>query len=826
MIVGVSRTPLAALLLLGSLSSVGCGDDSAASATYHATVRWTENRVPHVLADDVPSAAFGQGYAFAGLGGCVLADQVVKVRSERASFFGPGPSGVFVDSDFAHLALGIYEEARALYPQQPEDVRAVIAGYVAGYNRYLRLHGASLPCAGQPWLRPISELDLFAYYLELSTFASGRALQPLILAAQPPTVAARTMPTLSYDEIQAHRPGSNGWAIGSERSANGQGMLLANPHFPWEGELKLYESHLRVPGQLDVYGASLMGVVGVLIGFNQDVAWTHTVSNGKRFVLYELQLDPSDPTRYIYDGQSRAMDKRVLEVSVKQADGTLAKSNRTFYRTHWGPMVMLPPVGWTTQTAFTVRDTNASNPAIVSQILSSNRADSLESLQRVHDEVSGLPWVNTMAVDRQGRAWYVDSSATPDLSAETQAAWTQRTQTDLLTGLLAASGLVLLPGNDSRFEWVEEPGARTPGLVPVAKAPRLERRDFVFNSNDSHWLTNPLAPLTGFSLMYGPERTPRTPRTRMNATMLLDEDGSWSGADRRFDLDELGAAVFSNRGLVAEQLRDAVVARCRTATAPVPYQGAAVELGGACDALAAWDLRLDLGSTGALLWREFLGEFSSEETKDAGALWAQPFDPGAAGGDALAAVRTPRGLAAAVAPLGEDRVLRGLAGAVVRLRQASLSVTSSVGAGQFAARGGGRIGIHGGIEREGVINLVIYTNNLLSTATPARPRGPLINPETGLTSDGYVVNTGSSFVMAMQFTERGPKARALLTYGQSDNQSSPYYVDQTRRFSAKQWREVAIDEVAIASDPALLVEEVSEPYTTVVPLSTSTSISR
>jgi acyl-homoserine-lactone acylase len=762
-----------------------------------------------VLAADLPSAAFGQGYAFASLGGCVLADQILKVRSERAQFLGPGTGDAFVNSDFAHLALGIYRDAETTYPQQSPEVQAVVAGYVAGFNRFVELHRSRLPCAAEPWLRQISEVDLFAHYLELSTFASGRALQEMILAAQPPTVAGRVMPTTTLDEVRAHRPGSNGWAIGSERSANGKGMLLANPHFPWEGELKLYESHLRVPGKLDVYGASLLGVVGVLIGFTNDVAWTHTVSNGHRFTLYQLQLDPTNPTAYIYDGKSRAMEARPLSVSVRQADGSQLVRTRTMYRSHFGPMVMLPPVGWTTATAFTVRDTNASNPAIVAQILGSDRATSLADLQRVHDEVSGLPWVNTMAVDKEGHAWYVDSSATPDLSAETLARWNQLRQTDPLTGFLAASGLVLLPGNDSRYEWVAEAGARTPGLVPVRNAPRLERTDFVFNANDSHWLSNPLAPLTGFSPMYGPERTARTPRTRMNARMLLDEDGTWSGADHRFDLAELQAAAFSNRGLLAELLRDAVVTRCRAATAPVPYEGQPVDLTEACNVLAAWDRRIDLDSVGAVLWREFLGDYSSADTMDAGALFAEPFDAGT--GDAMAAVRTPRGLAPAAAAAAEDRVLRALAGAVVRLRRAGLTPTSKVGAAQYTVRGGVRVPIHGGIDREGVTNLVIYTNNLLSTVAPATKRGPLVNPATGLTSSGYFVNTGSSFVMALQYTDQGPEARAVLTYGQSDNPENPHFVDQTQQFSAKQWRTVKLTEAAIKGDPELSMEEVSAP---------------
>ena len=70
-------------------------------------------------------------------------------------------------------------------------------------------------------------------------------------------------------------------------------MLLANPHFPWEGELRFWESHLMIPGEVNVYGAALTGLPGVQIGFNDAIAWSHTVSSGHRFTLYRYDLDPA-----------------------------------------------------------------------------------------------------------------------------------------------------------------------------------------------------------------------------------------------------------------------------------------------------------------------------------------------------------------------------------------------------------------------------------------------------------------------------------------------------------------------------------------------------
>jgi acyl-homoserine lactone acylase PvdQ len=131
--------------------------------------------------------------------------------------------------------------------------------------------------------------------------------------------------------------GSNGWAIGSELSDSGGGMLLANPHFPWEGEKRLWESHLTLTtGELDVYGATLSGVPGVLIGFNDAVAWTHTVSAGHRFTLYELTLTPESPTTYVYGDETREMSGEELTVEVLREDGSVEKITRTMWKSTTG----------------------------------------------------------------------------------------------------------------------------------------------------------------------------------------------------------------------------------------------------------------------------------------------------------------------------------------------------------------------------------------------------------------------------------------------------------------------------------------------------------
>ncbi len=107
---------------------------------------------------------------------------------------------------------------------------------------------------------------------------------------------------------------SNAVAIGSQDTAAGDGLLLYNPHFPWEGPDRLWVAQLTVPGQYDEEGSTVAGIPLVLFGFNQDVAWTHTSSTDFHFTLYQLKLVPGDPTSYLVDGQRHKMTSQTVVV--------------------------------------------------------------------------------------------------------------------------------------------------------------------------------------------------------------------------------------------------------------------------------------------------------------------------------------------------------------------------------------------------------------------------------------------------------------------------------------------------------------------------------
>ena len=788
------------------------GDDSTpgpdpydvAVGPYSVDVRWTAYGVPHILADDFGSLGYGMGYAFARDHVCVLADQVVRARSERSMYFGAGEDDANLNQDFGWLGLGVYRDAEAGFLSLPAEIQADIIGYAAGYDRYIADHAADLPdaCRGADWVKPITHIDLFAYYLVLAENASGAVFVDAVGSAAPPSQARRSAPPPASCWTDARYPkiGSNGWALGRDKSADGSAMLMSNTHFPSEGELQWHESQLTIPGVMNVYGASLMGVPVINLGFNEDVAWTHTVSYTPRFTAVLLSLDPDNPLRYRYGDGWQDILAEAHQIQVMQADGSMATVSRDLYRSPWGPVLNAPALGWNALWAIALQDANAGNLNITETWLGFNLATSLDDMETAA-KLGGVPWVHLLAADKTGEVLYADPGAAPNWSPEAEARYPEWLQEQPVAALFDDYGAITVDGSDPVFEWVEEPGTRVPGLVPYEKAPKVRRTDFVLNANDNYWMPNPQAPLTGAPYLFGAVETPRAARTRMNLRFASETGpGTGSGEDGKFTLDELEGTILSGRGVIAEEVRADVVARCAGAD-PVtieggPGRGVLVDVTDACATLAGWGGTVRLDDPGAVLWREFIGSgvFGWEDTNDGGLLFAVPFDP-------VDPVGTPRGLAPAPEE-GADPVLEALARAAWQLGQVGFAVDATYRDTQFMTRGDARYPVPGATYWEGVIQIATYevgNGTLLPTA--AHPAD--VNTLTSLTTDGYQMNNGNSFVLTAELTQSGPHARALLTYSESEDPSSPHFADQTAAYGDERLRPVLFTEEEILADPAL-----------------------
>ncbi len=751
---------------------------AVAAPPLRATIRWTSHGVAHVVAKDVGGLGFGQGYAMAEGHVCTIADVIVRVRGERARWLGAGDGEVHLRSDLANRHLDFLGRARADWAAMSSDSRALLDGFAAGYNRWLADHPpATRPaaCKDAAWVQPIRGEDVAAHSLSTQALASTRFLEDAIATAAPGS-ATGALPA---------RPrglASNAWALGGERTTSGGGILVANPHFPWEGDLQLHEIHLTIPGDLDVYGVTLIGIPGVLMGVTPRHAWSHTYSASTHMVVYRLALDASSALRYRHGDQLLPIIPVRHTVDVRKPDGTLGAETRTLYRSAVGPMLATAATAWDGPGgfAFTVQDVAASGPFSLDQYLGMARARSRAEFERA---LTGhrTPFVNTVYADAGGDALYVDGSRVPALTEAAVGGWSlART---LVPAVEAAwrRGLVVLDGSNPLFDLVTD-DPRAPGAVPFGEVPRILRRDVVMNANDSYRFTHLADPGAAAprSPLWGDDAERPSPRTLANLALLRPDDLAW-GSDRTATLDEAAAALLSNRSFTWERLRDEVLAAC----APIRPKSP-------CAVLARWDGRFAPDSRGATLWRELITELA----RDGSVPWKRGFDR-------QAPQLTPDGLDRTPEEIG-----RAIVAAAARLPRA-MPADGALGAAQYAPRGGARIPVAGGDELDGVANVVSW-RDFNFTTLPRERRSSPVSP-SGLTADGYPVNYGSSFVLAAELTPAGARARALLTYGNSSDPASPHYRDQLEGFARGQLRPVLLTEAEIVADPAYRVQELVSP---------------
>jgi acyl-homoserine-lactone acylase len=817
-----------------------------------ATIRRTTNGIPHISADNLESAAFGMGYSQAQDLVCYLADAFVKARSERAKYFGPGPGNIHIINDFSYLAQRIRSGAAADFAAMTDESRAMVLGFTAGYNKYVRdTAPGDLPpeCRNGPWVFEIEPADLVAHYRIVAQYASGDLFATgAVFIAVPPGVDPTPVPVAAVEDpavfdifeqtpMLARRHAgerddyvdtglaSNAWGIGSELSETGRGALLANPHFPYTGVRRFFESQVTVPEFINIRGAGLHGTPIPLIGFNENLGWSHTVSTSRRFTLYELTLKDGDPLTYIKAGVEKPITVETFEIQVNVGAPEPITVARDFYFSEYGPMLAADAVtggglsawggpGTVGQpAAYSYRDANANTNGLLDTWLRMGQARNLDEFQTVFKECRGTLWVNTTYADDQGNAFYIDSSSVPNLSPIALGVIAAKRQASPAYNALFNAGLTLLDGNNIRDDWVV--GRCGIGLVPYEGKPKLVRSDFVQNSNDSYWATNVGQPLEGYSPLYGPERSALNPRTRIGTHMLLNPtdpgfaDGAPAGQDGLFGAEELYRVIVNNRSWYAEEFLDELRARCTAAGATeINLAGGGTRsVASACAVLADWDGVYDLDSVGAHVFRVFIVDYRSKF----GTHLTVPFDPA----DPVGTPGVPAPLDAG--DIANDPMLVSLAAGLDRLDLGGIAYDARLGDVQYFQPSGGvppggtpmdlgpSFPWHGGDgSLDGAFNAigVVNRNTAEDTLLP-RVNPPQIPTTAGLSAtagQGWRMARGTSWHFGLEFTDQGPRGFGLVSYSQSVDPDSPFFNDQNARYSDKNFRPLLFTEAEIAAN--------------------------
>jgi acyl-homoserine-lactone acylase len=762
---------------------VSAPESETPQANFKTQIRWTSYGIPHVKADDWAGMGYGFAYATATDGVCVVAHDVMTVNGDLSRFVGPENGNL--QSDIFHRGLLTTDRLLAFSAEQSANEHEFSRGYTAGYNRYLRDHADDLPaaCAGKPWVQEITQDDLVRLTMGVGIRYGLGWFQKSIASATPPgepladlepgsvsladnPLADNPMADNRYDfEIGI---GSNAVALGRDVTESGRGVLFGNPHYPWRGSSRFHMIHTTIPGELDVMGVSLLTTNRVAIGFNKDIAWSHTVSTALRFTLYELQLNPENPMEYKYGDVYRPIVESGVDIDVVDEDGNTETRQQSIYLTHYGAVVMSQALPWNTEVAYAIRDVNVNNTRNMATYDALNVAESIDDIEAAIS-MQGVPWTNTIAADRHGTAYYADISVTPNVDAELL----DRCR---VTVKNLPARVVVLNGANPGCEWKNDSRSAVAGALPAQEMPRIRRNDYVTNSNDSYWLSNPDAPLEGYSPIIGPERTARTLRTRAGLNFVQQK----LAEKEKLGPQDLQSIIYSQRNYAAEILLDDVLQLCEENGGPVALENTTVkmEITPACAALAGWDRHQGNDSRGAQVWTEFWR--TARKIPD---VYAVPFDVNNP-------VHTPTGIA-----IDNDEVAaavrQALANAQITLQDAGIALDARWGDVQFAERKGERIAIPGGHGWAGMFGMI----------------------EADLQKDkGYTpIKHGNSFIQVISWDRDGNlDPRGMLTYSQSQEPESDHYDNLTRLYSDGRWIRFPFSEAEIQADSELLVLELIE----------------
>jgi penicillin G amidase len=186
---------------------------------------------------------------------------------------------------------------------------------------------------------PQAELDfLFPKIVQGSTpvIPKGTGFdKPSLATPQAPadSIAFPHFKPTDFGERKEDGKGSNSWVLGGAKTASGAAILCNDPHLGLNLPSLWYEVQLQTP-TMNVYGASLPGTPGVVIGFNDSVSWGFT--NNYRDVkdFYLIKPVAENKNKYWFAGKQLDYTKRVELIGVKGKPDIID----TVYYTIHGPV--------------------------------------------------------------------------------------------------------------------------------------------------------------------------------------------------------------------------------------------------------------------------------------------------------------------------------------------------------------------------------------------------------------------------------------------------------------------------------------------------------
>jgi acyl-homoserine-lactone acylase len=557
------RVMLAVICYASALTATGAAVPAANE------ILWDRYGVPHVYGRDLAAVFYGFGWAQARSHGDRILRLYGEARGRGAEYWGAD----YEETTRWLLVNSVPARARRWYSEQKPQFRGWLDAFAQGINDY----ASANPLAIDPAVRgvlPVSGVDVVAHAHRLMNYvyvaSPGRGLGE----GDPPDLALQ---------------GSNSWAVMPRKSADGNTLLLQNPHLAWDTDYFIYyEAQLVAPG-FELYGATQIGLPVVRFAFNQRMGISNTVNGMLGATTYRLTLRDGG---YLFDGKVLPFHRERVVYRLRQPDGTLVSKPLEIRSSVHGPVIERKD-----GTVVAIRVAGLDRPGMLQQYFDMVTAPDFEAYSAVLRRLQ-IPTFNILYADREGHVDFAFNGVAPRRPEGDLAFW---------------QGLV--PGDSSRYLWTE--------VHPFEDLPRVTDPPggFVQNTNDPPWVASWPATLKAQDYpAYLAPRTPESFRAQSSVKLMAEHDN--------LTLQGLRDLKLSTHALMADRVLPELLPPALAD--PDPQVRAAAQL------LASWDRRFEADSRGALLFEEWARLFAGNGFSGQ-ANFREPWS-------AIEPISTPRGI--------------------------------------------------------------------------------------------------------------------------------------------------------------------------------------
>jgi acyl-homoserine-lactone acylase len=357
----------------------------------HVTITRDDWGIAHVHGRTDADAVFGMIYAQAE-------DDFPRIEANYLTNLGRTAEADGEKAIWQDLRARLYvsePELKADYARSPLPMRRLMDAWSDGLNYFLATHPTVHPRAlthFEPWM-----------VMSFTEGSIGGDIERIDLRKLE-KFYSRTQ-TVALAEPDYEPRGSNGIAIAPKITANGDALLLINPHTSF-----FFRSELQMSSDegLDAYGAATWGQFFIYQGFNRHAGWMHTSSGVDNVDEFAEKVERRGRGYCYWYGRScRPLGVRPITIRYRTADGKLASRSFNALMTHRGPIVRSEGENWI---AFAMM--NRPVEALQQSYLRTKTKD-LASFLAVADRFKANSSNNTIFADDKGEIAYLHPQFVP-----------------------------------------------------------------------------------------------------------------------------------------------------------------------------------------------------------------------------------------------------------------------------------------------------------------------------------------------------------------------------------------------------------------------------